>query len=263
MPLRYAEYPPPPEMAAVVECFWFLEGTGSSVPEAILPDGRTEWLFHYGTPFSRLHRDGRVERQPRALVAGQITAPVLLVAGESAGVAAIRLKPGASSLLGVPAAELTNQLVPLDAFCRPEAVLDQLAASASDAARLVVLQRWLAPRLSHPRRPEVDDAVQMIVTSGGRISMASLSARANVSRRHLQRLFLAHVGLSPKTLARIVRVQHAATRLRAGAALADVAVACGYYDQAHMALDFRAVAQESPGAWQRGAGDLAPLFLAQ
>jgi AraC-like DNA-binding protein len=263
MSLRYAEYPPPPEMATVVECFWFLEGTGSAVPEPVLPDGRTEWLFHYGTPFSRLHGDGRVEPQPRALVAGQITAPIVLVAGKSAGIAAIRLKPGASSLLGVPAAELTNQLAPLDAFCRPEAVLDQLAASASDAARLAVLQRWLAPRLSHPRRAEVDDAVHSILTSGGRISMASLTTRANVSRRHLQRLFLTHVGLSPKTLARIVRVQHAATRLRAGASLADVAIACGYYDQAHMALDFRAVAQESPGAWQRGAGDLGPLFLAQ
>jgi transcriptional regulator GlxA family with amidase domain len=127
----------------------------------------------------------------------------------------------------------------------------------------MVLKRWIAPLLNTPPRLDVSDAVHQIVSSGGRISMASLSARTNLSRRQLQRLFLVHVGLPPKTLSRIVRVQRAAARLRSGTALAEVAVACGYYDQAHMALDFRAVAQHSPGAWQRGAGGLAPLFLPQ
>jgi len=263
MSLRYAEYLPPAEMASVVECFWILDGIGASAPEPVLPDGRTEWLFHYGTPFCRRHDDGRLEPQPRALVAGQITRPVFLAASQSAGVAAIRLKPGASSLIGVPAAELTDHLAPLDAFRQTDVVLDQLAAATSDAARLVVLQRWLSPLMNDPPCPAVSHAVDLIVTTGGRISMASLSARANLSRRQLQRLFLAHVGLTPKTLARIVRVQRAAARLRSGTALADVALACGYYDQAHMALDFRAVAQHSPSAWQRGAGGLAPLFLAQ
>jgi AraC-like DNA-binding protein len=263
MSLRYAEYPPPPELAAVVECFWILEGAGSAVAEPILPDGRTEWLFHYGTPFSRLGSDGHLEQQPRALLAGQITMPVFLAASESAGVAAIRLRPGASNLIGVPAVELTDHLVPFDAFRKTGAVLDQLVAATSDAERLVVLQRWLGPLLNDPPRPAVSHAVDLIVTTGGKISMAALSARANLSRRQMQRLFLIHVGLTPKTLARIVRVQRAAALLRSGAALVDVAIASGYYDQAHMALDFRAVAQHSPGAWQRGAGDLAPLFLSQ
>jgi AraC-like DNA-binding protein len=261
MSLRYTEYPPPPEMAAVVECFWILDGVGAAVAEPVLPDGRTEWLFHYGTPFSRRHDDGRVERQPRALVAGQITAPIFLAASRSAGVAGIRLRPGASSLIGVPASELTDRLAPLDAFRKTETVLDQLAAAPSDDARLAALRRWLAPLLNHRPRQDISAAVQLIVTTGGRLSMASLSRRTNLGRRQLQRLFLAHVGLTPKTLARIVRVQRAATRLRTGAALADVASSCGYYDQAHMARDFRVVVQRSPGAWQRGAGDLAPLFL--
>ena len=261
MSLRYTEYPPPAEMASVVECFWILEGSGAPVAEPILPDGRTEWLFHYGTPFCRQHSDGRFERQPRALVAGQITSPIFLAPSHSAGVAAIRLRPGASSLIGVPATELTDHLAPLDAFRRTDAVLDQLAAATSDPARLVVLQRWLAPLLKEQPRLDVSAAVHWIVATGGRISMALLSARTNLSRRQLQRLFLVHVGLTPKTLARIVRVQRAAALLRSGGALADVATSCGYYDQAHMALDFRTVAQHSPGAWQRGAGDLAPLFL--
>jgi AraC-like DNA-binding protein len=261
MSLRYAEYPPPAEMASIVECFWILDGTGSRVAEPILPDGRTEWLFHYGTPFSRLLADGRMERQPHAVVAGQITMPVFLVPSQAAGVAAIRLRPGASGLIGVPAAELTDVLAPLEAFRNTDGVLDQLAAASSDRSRLAVLRQWVAPLVNAHRRPEVSAAADLILATGGRIPMAALASRINMSERQLQRLFLTHVGLAPKTLARIVRVQRAAARLRSGAPLAAVATSCGYYDQAHMARDFRIVAQHSPAAWQRGAGDLAPLFL--
>ena len=44
---------------------------------------------------------------------------------------------------------------------------------------------------------------------------------------------------------------------------ADAAVACGYYDQAHMARDFGYLAETSPTAWRRYAGVLTPLFVSR
>ena len=52
-------------------------------------------------------------------------------------------------------------------------------------------------------------------------------------------------------------------RISDGRALADVAQACGYYDQPHMARDFGLLAQTSPTAWRRHAGELTPLFVAR
>jgi AraC-like DNA-binding protein len=52
----------------------------------------------------------------------------------------------------------------------------------------------------------------------------------------------------PKTLARILRFEHALALLRRddGARFAEIAERCGYYDQAHMNRDFRAFAGASP-----------------
>jgi AraC-like DNA-binding protein len=45
--------------------------------------------------------------------------------------------------------------------------------------------------------------------------------------------------LAPKALARLIRVEDAARRMRAGQPLADVAHAAGYADQPHFNRDFR------------------------
>ena len=77
----------------------------------------------------------------------------------------------------------------------------------------------------------------------------------------LERRFLADVGVTPKASARTLRLQAALRRIAEGQSLADVAVACGYYDQPHMTRDFRRLAETSPAAWQQYGGALTPLFV--
>ena len=60
------------------------------------------------------------------------------------------------------------------------------------------------------------------------------------------RRFREHVGLPPKALARILRFERAAERLRGGADLSDAALDSGYYDQAHFNRDFKAFAGVTP-----------------
>jgi transcriptional regulator GlxA family with amidase domain len=43
--------------------------------------------------------------------------------------------------------------------------------------------------------------------------------------------------------------------------LADVAAACGYFDQSHMSNDFRRLTRQSPQQWRHMSGTLAPLFV--
>lgn len=47
--------------------------------------------------------------------------------------------------------------------------------------------------------------------------------------------------------------------LRPGNTLADLAQACGYYDQAHFVREIRAVAGVTPGAFVRGCSASIPL----
>lgn len=71
------------------------------------------------------------------------------------------------------------------------------------------------------------------------------------SRRHLTERFTREFGLSPKDAARVVRFHR--SRLLVARSnrprLADVAAACGYYDQAHLAREWNDLAGCSPSAW--------------
>jgi AraC-like DNA-binding protein len=67
--------------------------------------------------------------------------------------------------------------------------------------------------------------------------------------------FRTEIGLAPKEAARVVRFDRARRLLqrRVAAAgppeLAALAAACGYYDQAHLAREFRALAGCPPSRW--------------
>ena len=50
-----------------------------------------------------------------------------------------------------------------------------------------------------------------------------------------------------------MRFERAVEHLRAGADLADLALDCGYYDQAHFNRDFRAFTGATPTAFRAAA----------
>jgi AraC-like DNA-binding protein len=106
-----------------------------------------------------------------------------------------------------------------------------------------------------PPPPDVAYAWERLTRSGGRLAVESLAAELGCSRRHLAARFRDHVGVSPKAAARVIRFHTAVRRLSAGgAAWADIALDCGYYDQPHLNRDFREFAGITPAQLQAGLG---------
>ena len=66
--------------------------------------------------------------------------------------------------------------------------------------------------------------------------------------------------LGPKDLARVVRFERSRLLLRGAgwATIAEVASRCGYYDQAHLAREWRDLAGVAPTGWLAG-DDLAAV----
>src|SRR5262249_30695041 len=86
-----------------------------------------------------------------------------------------------------------------------------------------------------------------IVETGGRVSVDQLAGDAGISSRQLERRFLREVGLGPKLLGRIIRFQQVFRAVeQCNAAWAEVAIECGYYDQAHLIRDFNQFARQTP-----------------
>lgn len=175
--------------------------------------------------------------------------------GNQVGVS-LDLSPlGARHVLGLPASALASTVVDLDELlgARATELAERLAAVDGWAARFQVLDRVLAGWLvdAPPPQPEVARAWQRLVSSGGGLAVGALAEEVGWSRRHLGKRFRDEVGLSPKQVARTVRFERSVSLLRRadGGNLAELALACGYYDQAHLNRDWRELAGLPPARW--------------
>jgi AraC-like DNA-binding protein len=167
-----------------------------------------------------------------------------------------RLQLGASkAVLGVPASAVTSRVVALEDLWGDAAMrrlLDRLAAARDMVDAALVLESAIAERLAvaDARR----ESEQLAVDAAEKLMRASVRAVAvdlGVSERHLRRVFRETVGLSPKAFARITRFQGAlrAARRDGRANWASIASLAGYYDQAHLIAEFRAIAGVTPRAF--------------
>ena len=87
-----------------------------------------------------------------------------------------------------------------------------------------------------------------------RLSCEEMARAAGLSRFHFSRLFSRLMGFSPHEYLVRYRLEHAQKLLSSPEeelSLADVAAACGFADQAHLARRFRRAYGVSPSAFRR------------
>lgn len=124
----------------------------------------------------------------------------------------------------------------------PEALFALLATVATDLANR--LHCGGALRL-------VREAHALVAARPGSASVAVVARTLGVSPRTLRRAFEAVTGSGPKTALRIVRLQRALRLLRGGHRAADVALDCGFADQAHLTNELRTLAGVTPAQVSR------------
>ena len=219
------------------------------------------------------------------VLGGLQTAPALVShEGRWSGVQLGLTPLGARTLLGIPSAELANwDAEAADVVGGFAAQLRELVVRQPTwAERFAVLDELLARRAAQSEadrraqvRPEVSYAWRRLRQTGGGVGVAGLAAETGLSARRLGTLFRAEFGLAPKEAARVIRFDRARRRIGravtsagaggggsgqgtgsgrgtgegAAATFATLAAECGYYDQAHLAREFRALAGCPPSQW--------------
>ena len=237
MSVAYAERGPSDLLRPFVVCTWTRDArAGASASDRILPDGCVDIIWDQRSVF----------------VAGPDTGPVLVVAdARTTSYAGVRFRPGAApALLRLPAYELRDQRVPLEALWGPagtRSLTDRLgvAASTTDAVRELV--RALTDRLGAPVDPLAAAATAAIATSPS-LRVAGLADRLGVTERTLHRRVQAAVGYGPKVLQRVARFRRflSVAPRRDELGLAGLARIAGYADQAHLGRECTALAGLTP-----------------
>jgi AraC-like DNA-binding protein len=166
----------------------------------------------------------------------------------------VHLTPlGARALFGVPMHELSNRVVELDDLLGRDAdeLIERMWEAPSWERRFAVLDDALALRADRAPHPESELAWAWgrLRSSAGRARVSGLAEELGWSHRRLIARFREGIGLAPKTLGRVLRFERVSRLLQQvdEPRLAEVALDCGYYDQAHLNRDFRQFAGTTPG----------------
>ena len=250
--MEYCERRPKPPLSSFVECFWTLESeTPSTQPERILPDGCVELILNFGARFSQ-HDDDKPRLQPRSFLVGQMTGPILISPTGAVQLLGIRFHPGGTlPFLRVPLHEITDSLVELGSLSSK--LERELLSATSQSPLLTEKVSAVEACLTNQLLNTTENSWLMllaarIVETGGLVSVDRLASDAGISSRQLERRFLREVGLGPKLLGRIIRFQQVFRAVeQCNSAWAEIAIECGYYDQAHLIRDFNQFARQTPG----------------
>lgn len=186
-------------------------------------------------------------------VVGGLQASTAFIAhdGNQEGVA-VQLTPlGCHALFGMPARALWNMSGELEDVIGGAAAelweRVQLAEEWED--RFAVCDNVFCRLLREDQlEPALKRSWQLLVGSGGTAPIARLAETIGWTRQHFARRFAGEFGLSPKLAARVVRFDRARRMLETPfLSIAQVAHACGYYDQAHLTREFTELAGVPPG----------------
>jgi AraC-like DNA-binding protein len=267
--MNYKVYTPSPELQSFVKCFWTLEEERQEQPvkQRIVPDGCMEMIFHYGDPYKQYFEDGSSIIQPGSFVFGQITKFIEIAPTGVSGIVSARFLPeGLMPFLPIPVVSLENRAVSIvDLFGEKGKTLeDEVTEARDNGHRIKLIEAFL---LSLPVNPQIVDeiarsCVEEIFESGGQLGVIALADKTHISRRNIERRFTQAIGMSPKQLSRIVRLQATLKMLQQKqfTTLTSLAYENGYYDQAHFIKDFKEFTGISPKLFFAGNMELAGLF---
>jgi AraC-like DNA-binding protein len=240
-----------PVVHALVTSAWVSCGCATTV----LPDGCVDVVW--------LHGD--------LVVAGPTTAAVQVPPSGQERPFGVRLRTGAAeAALGVPANVLRDLHVPLAEVYGSNVglrVQDRVArAQGSDTrAGLQALMKQVAG-LAVAEQPDllVHEAARRL--AGPHALLPQVARDLDISERQLRRRFERSVGYGPRMLGRVRRLQQALARHERapGMALAELASAAGYADQAHLSREVRQLSGMTPrqllACGARAAGERAETF---
>ena len=199
------------------------------------------------------------------LAGGLHTAPAMIThEGYQSGIQLAVSPLAARPLLGLPASELASiDVEGTEVFGGLATEIQQRIRSAPTwPERFAVLDEVLTATIASAHADgrrgvsaEVCFAWQRLADTGGTVTVTALAEETGWSARHLRAKFAAELGLTPKAAARVVRFDRTRRLLQRRAVagrpldLAALAARCGYYDQAHMDGEFRALAGSAPTTW--------------
>jgi len=261
-PMVYLEVAPNPPLRSWVRSLWYCRASRvSHRRERVLPNGCMQIILNLSRNYlTDCGEDGKTNGHlPRAIVVGARARYGVVHTADMEEMVGILIQPGGFAGLFRERADLFfERSIALEEVWSGTSVADRLYEVPTPVEKLKTLEVFLTGRLHlrpGTRRSElVDQAIHLFREKG--FCVAECARSVGVSERRLSQVFREQVGMGPKMWCRIRRFQTAVRALHDGVDVpwTELALRCGYYDQAHFANDFRAFSGINPTAYSVSRG---------
>lgn len=254
--MNYQTFQANSDLNSLIKCFWSLEipAEYSSEKQRIVPDGCMELIFILGDDIKRYTSENECIIQPRAIVVGQITEPFIIQPVGYVHCFATRFYPyGVANFINIPLKKLENKETPIaELFGKSKAdALEQKIIHATDTQqRIAIIEAFLLDKLKEQSTIDniVKSTVDTLIATSGSSPIKAILKEDLSKRRQLERKFLNQIGMSPKQLGKVVRLQAALKLLlhQKAETFTEIAYESEYYDQNHFIKDFKEFTGTTP-----------------
>ncbi|WP_050748961.1 DUF6597 domain-containing transcriptional factor [Shouchella clausii] len=252
-------YIPQMPLSMFVDYFWYMEAYNPSHSrELTLPDGSVEMIIDLGEDVIRLFdRNNRELVFGHAIVCGPHSEYFVINSTCASRVIGIHFKPGGiHPFLKERLDEIHNTHLPLHALwgSKISGLRDELLDSLVPEKMFHILERRLLSLAI--KDLERHPAVQYVLNNLHGHRIGEVIEQVGISHRRFNQLFKEEVGMTPKRLNRIYRFQEVLRNLHSGESHSwtDIALECGYYDQAHFIKDFQSFSGLNPSEYKPISG---------
>jgi AraC-like DNA-binding protein len=246
--MNYQTFEPHPVLSALVKFYWTLEVPfdPSNQKQKIIPDGCIEMTFNFRDKIKRYVAEDDFIIHPDAMVMGQRTQSYFIEPVGDVDSFAICFYPyGFANFVGTPLEQLVDVETPIGSLfgAQPANALEQsIREAASTQERIKIIEAFLFERLHQDSTIEnlVKTTVDALLATNGSSPINQI-LKGNLSkRRQLERNFKKQIGISPKQLGKVLRLQTALKMLlNQEESLTTIAYESEYFDQAHFIKDFK------------------------
>jgi AraC-like DNA-binding protein len=254
--MNYQTFQPHVDLEPLVKCYWTLEVPDGKPYERqrIIPDGCIEMAFILGDDIKRYTAGNEFILQPRAMVLGQTIEPFYIEPTGYVNTFAVRFYPyGFANFVTAPINNLANKETPIALLFgeSPASSLEQKIIQAKDTAeRIAIVEKFLLDKLNDQVTIDgiVKTTIDTLLSTKGSSPIKTILEKDLSKRRQLERKFSKQIGISPKQLGKVIRLQTALKMLlnQEPGSLTQIAYESQYYDQTHFIKDFKEFTGTTP-----------------
>ena len=234
-------------------CYWQMTGkidTSKGINSRHIPKGQNILIYNFGDPIEYPDFTQNVLSNSSFLIVPALKSSLIFNQKGIIDLFGISFKgDGFYKLIQMPVSELFVEF-PKGLRSKFEVLFSKLKGK-SFTEKKSIAETFMLENISQDIKSDIFcRAIEIIDTSKGAIKVNEIASQLQVSDRHIQRLFMVRMGISPKDYCKIVRVNNYLEFILAKNTSADwmeLVVEYDYHDQPHLINEVKSISRLSPG----------------